>query len=154
MIVLDSHIWFWWINLEHQQLPPSLLAEIESAPRVGVSPVSCFELALYFALIENRSFPISKNSGSQFNRSIAVRRGRLRLPLPVQEWFALALAGSDVELLPLTPPIAARAVELTEIHRDPFDRIIIATALEMDGRLASVDGHFADYPELAGRLIV
>jgi type I restriction enzyme R subunit len=56
-------------------LSPAILAEIESAPRVSVSPVSCFELAL------------------------AYQRGRLTLPLPVREWFALALAGSDVELL-------------------------------------------------------
>jgi PIN domain nuclease of toxin-antitoxin system len=129
VIVLDSHIWFWWINLEHHRMRPAMLAEIESAPRVGVSPVSCFELAL------------------------AHRRGRLELPLPVQEWFSLALTGSDVALLPLTPTIAARAVELPEMHRDPFDRIIIATALEMDARLASVDGRFVSYTELAGRLI-
>jgi PIN domain nuclease of toxin-antitoxin system len=129
VIVLDSHIWFWWINLEHHRMPPAMLAEIENAPRVGVSPVSCFELAL------------------------AHRRGRLELPLPVREWFALALAGSDVELLPLTPAITARAVELPDIHRDPFDRIIIATALEMDTRLASVDGRFVNYTDLAGRLI-
>lgn len=129
MIVLDSHIWFWWINLEQQRIPLAMLAAIESAPRVGVSPVSCFELAL------------------------AHRRGRLDFPLPAQQWFALALDGSDVELLPLTPAISTRAVELSEVHRDPFDRIIIATALEMDARLASVDGHFADYPELIDRLI-
>jgi PIN domain nuclease of toxin-antitoxin system len=129
MIVLDSHIWFWWINLEHYRLPSSLLAVIENAPSIGVSPVSCFELAL------------------------AHRRGRLELPLSIREWFDLALAGSDIELLPLTPAISARAVELTDIHRDPFDRIIIATTLEMDARLASIDGHFASYPELAGRLI-
>ncbi len=76
MIVLDSHIWFWWINLEHPRIPPSMLAEIESAPRVGVSPVSYFELAL------------------------AHRRGRLELPQPTREWFALALAGSDKEIKP------------------------------------------------------
>ncbi len=40
-----------------------------------------------------------------------------------------------------------------EHHRDPFDRIIIATALELDARLASVDGYFVSYTELAGRLI-
>jgi PIN domain nuclease of toxin-antitoxin system len=129
VIVLDTHIWFWWINLEHHRMPPTMLAEIESAPRVGVSPVSCFELAL------------------------AHRRGRLELPLSVREWFALALAGSDVELLPLTPAIAARAVGLSDIHRDPFDRIIIATALEMDTRLASVEGRFVNYTDLVGRLI-
>jgi PIN domain nuclease of toxin-antitoxin system len=79
VIALDSHIWFWWINLEHHRIPPSMLAAIESAPRVGVSPVSCFELAL------------------------AYRRGRLELPRPTREWFALALAGSDVELLHSRP---------------------------------------------------
>ena len=129
MIVLDSHIWFWWINGENQRLPSFILAEIEAASRVGVSPVSCFELAL------------------------AHHRGRLELSLPIRDWFALALAGSDVELLPLTPLIAARAVELPDIHRDPFDRIIIATAIEMDARIASVDGYFVRYPELDGRLL-
>lgn len=129
VIVLDSHIWYWWINLEHERLPPDILSNIETAPRVGVSPVSCYELAL------------------------AHRRGRLELPLPPQDWLTRALAGSDIELLPLTAEIALRAVRLTERHRDPFDRIIIATALELDARLASVDGHFSAYPELAGRLI-
>ncbi|MEI7606102.1 MAG: PIN domain-containing protein [Rhodospirillaceae bacterium] len=129
MIVLDSHVWYWWINLEHDRLPPGLLATIETAPRIGVSPVSCFELAL------------------------AHRRGRLELPLPPGDWFARALAGSGVEVLPLTPEVATRAVALTEVHRDPFDRIIIATALDLDARLASLDGQFRNYPELSGRLI-
>ncbi|MEI6415383.1 MAG: type II toxin-antitoxin system VapC family toxin [Pseudomonadota bacterium] len=129
VIVLDSHVWFWWINLEHHRLSPSMRDEIATAPRVGVSSVSCFELAL------------------------AHQRGRLELPLPTREWLSLALTGSDIELLPLTPAISARAVELSHIHRDPFDRIIIATTLEMDARLASVDGHFPNYTELTGRLI-
>lgn len=130
IIVLDSHIWFWWINLEHHRLSRSALTEIENAPRVGVSPVSCFELAL------------------------AHHRGRLALSLPPRAWFELALAGSDVELLPLTPEISARAVELPDIHRDPFDRIIIATAIELDARIASNDGRFVDYAELSSLLIV
>ena len=65
-----------------RRLPASLLTAIQTAPRVGVSAVSCFELAL------------------------AQRRGRLELPSPAREWFELALAGSDIELLPLTPTIA------------------------------------------------
>jgi len=129
MIVLDSHAWFWWINLEHHRLSSSQVSAIENATRVGVSAVSCFELAL------------------------AHSRGRLQLPLPVREWFDLALNGSDIELLPLTPTISVRAVELPEVHRDPFDRIIIATALELDASLISIDGYFAGYPELSGRLL-
>ena len=118
MIVLDSHVWFWWINGEHSRLSAPMLEAIETADRVGVSPVSCFELAL------------------------AHRKGRLELPLPPDEWLSLALQGSGVELLPFGDAIAVRAVELSEVHRDPFDRIIIATALVLNGRLASIDGHF------------
>ncbi|MBF0152161.1 MAG: type II toxin-antitoxin system VapC family toxin [Magnetococcales bacterium] len=129
MIVLDSHIWFWWINLEHDRLSPRLLEKIDNAEQIGVSAVSCFELAL------------------------AHSRGRLSLPLSPSAWFACALEGSHVEMLPLTRNIAVRAVALTSIHRDPFNRIIIATALEYDGMLVSMDSQFGDYPELKGRLV-
>ena len=129
MIVLDSHVWVWWITMEHHRLPAGMATAIEGAPRVGVSAVSLFELAL------------------------AHDRGRLELPLPPLEWFGYALDGSDVELIPLTPEIAMRAVNLSAIHRDPFDRIIIATAVDLDAGLASIDGNFPKYPELAGRLV-
>ncbi len=129
IVVLDSHVWFWWINLEHQRLSTKMLSEIDRAQRVGVSAVSCYELAL------------------------AHYRGRLQLSMPPHEWFPLALAGSSVELLPLTPEIAIRATELSQVHRDPFDRIIIATTLLGNGILLSVDGHFDAYVELEGRLI-
>lgn len=39
------------------------------------------------------------------------------------------------------------------IHKDPFDRLIIATALEFGAKLASVDGLFIRYPEIAEQLI-
>ena len=108
VIVLDTHVWYWWINLDFDRLSSEIIEAIEDVPHVGVSVVSCFELAL---------------------------------------------SGSDIELLALTPEIASRAVNLTEVHRDPFNRVIIATALMVDGLLASVDGHFPAYPELSGRLL-
>ncbi|MEH2045143.1 hypothetical protein [Nostoc sp.] len=43
---------------------------------------------------------------------------------------------------------------LSPIHRDPFDRIIIATAIEYQARLTSIDGFFRQYPELATLLII
>nr|VFJ63733.1 MAG: PIN domain nuclease, a component of toxin-antitoxin system (PIN domain) [Candidatus Kentron sp. DK] len=129
VIVLDSHIWFWWINREHHRLSAAMLDAIETTDRIGVSPVSCFELAL------------------------AHQKGRLELSSTPAEWFSLALHGSGVELLPFDDAIALRAVELAKIHRDPFDRIIIATALESNGSLASVDSRFGAYPELTGILL-
>lgn len=129
MILLDSHIWYWWITQDGKRLPASMLETIESADRVGVSAVSCFELAL------------------------AHRKGRLEFPVPPKEWFPLALKGSDIECFPVDEQIALKAVDLTEVHRDPFDRIIIATALSLKARLASVDGHFSSYPELSDVLL-
>lgn len=129
MIVMDSHVWFWWINLEHQRLSGIILDTIATANRIGVSPVSCFELAL------------------------AHKKGRLNLPLPLDKWFRFALDGSDVELLPFDEKIATRAVKLSNIHHDPFDRIIIATALQLNGKLASVDNRFSFYEEFSEILL-
>jgi len=96
------------------------------AEAVGVSPVSCFELAL------------------------ASQKGRLLLPCPAREWIDAALDPSGISLLPLTPAICVRATELSAIHRDPFDRLIMATALEWQARLASVDAVINSYPEMQG----
>jgi PIN domain nuclease of toxin-antitoxin system len=64
------------------------------------------------------------------------------------EWFCKALAPAGIELFPLTEAIAACAVELSPVHKDPFDRLIIATALEYGAQLASVDSLFSQYSEL------
>lgn len=129
MIVLDTHVWLWWVNLEQERLKPDWKARIESSEPVGVSAISCFETAWL------------------------ERHGRIVLPCPREEWFELALDGSGIELLPITPPIAGLAVELPEHHRDPQDRLIIATALVHDATLISVDTKFPLYAELSGRLL-
>lgn len=129
MIVLDTHVWFWWINLEHHRFSASMRTALETSESLGVSVVSCYEIAL------------------------AARRGRLWLPCPTLQWFAEALEPSGIQLLPLTPEVINRAVDLAAIHRDPFDRMIIATALIRDAGLISLDGVFHHYPELQGRLL-
>lgn len=53
----------------------------------------------------------------------------------------------------MTVAIARRAVSLSPIHKVPFDRIIIASALEYNGQLASIDGNFPLYAELQLNLI-
>jgi len=58
-----------------------------------------------------------------------------------------------ITILPLTPEIACRAADLLAIHKDPFDRLIIATALEYGVKLASIDGLFSQYLELDGYLM-
>ena len=79
MIVLDTHIWFWWINLEYERFSPAMRATLEEGESVGVSVVSCYEIAL------------------------AAQRNRLHLPCHASEWFAEALEPSGIQLLPLSP---------------------------------------------------
>jgi PIN domain nuclease of toxin-antitoxin system len=91
---------------------------------VGVSAISCYEIAL------------------------AHNKERIKLSGTLEDWFAGALEPVGIDLLPLTPEISCRAVALSPIHKDPFDRLIIATALVYGAQLASVDTVFLRYPEL------
>ncbi|MFZ2406868.1 MAG: type II toxin-antitoxin system VapC family toxin [Methylobacter sp.] len=105
------------------------MSRIQSSEEVGVSAISCFEVAWL------------------------ERHNRIALPCPRQEWLEKALAGSGISLLPISPIVASIAVDLPEHHRDPQDRIIIATALAYEGTLISADGKFPLYAELTDRLL-
>lgn len=127
--MLDTHIWVRWVDTQAQPLPVGLLDKIETAEALAVSAVTCWEVAWLH------------------------RRGRLDLKLPLDVWIDNALQGSGVLCLPIDRGIALCAAALPEHHRDPADRLIIATALENNANLASLDRCFADYHELSGRLI-
>ena len=129
MIILDTHIWLWWINQDNERLGANRVAAIQSADIVAVSAISCFEVA-WLDL-----------------------HGRIELPCSRQTWFEKALEGSVIALLPITPAIATAAVELPEHHRDPQDRLIIATALINDAKLMSADQKFLKYQEIVNNLL-
>ena len=129
MIVLDTHIWLWWVNDDTNKLGSTRKEQIESSDIVAVSAISCFEVAW----LEHH--------------------GRVVLPLERTRWFERALAGSDITLVSITPQIASIAVDLPEYHRDPQDRLIIATAIAQDAYLMSLDKQFSNYTELSGRLL-
>ncbi len=129
MIVLDTHIWLWWVNRDTGNLAQCRIEQIENADIVAVSAISCFEVAW----LEHH--------------------GRIALPAGKSDWFEKALDGSGIKLLPVTPEISCTAVELPEHHSDPQDRIIIATALVHNANLMSSDRKFSGYTELENRLL-
>ncbi|USR91246.1 PIN domain-containing protein [Phormidium yuhuli AB48] len=129
IIVLDSHIWVWLIHGYFDRFPNHWLDQFQSASLIGISPVSCYEI------------------------SLAVHKGRLRLSKTLEEWLKTSLEPAGIELMPMNERVAVRAVNLSPIHKDPFDRLIIATALVYQAQLASVDGLFRRYPELNGVLM-
>ena len=128
MLVLDTHVWLWWMARD-ARLKPLWRKSIAGADRVGVSAISLFEV------------------------SWLARHQRIELGCELGWWFEQALEGSGISLLAITPPIAERAVLLEEHHSDPQDRLIIATAIEHEAKLLSADGKFELYRELADVLI-
>ncbi len=129
MIVLDTHIWVNWIVYGDKGVSRAILEVMDSQPSLAVSTISCFEV------------------------SLLVKQGKLELTLPTHEWLDEALEGSGVSCLPISCRIAQQSVALSNIHKDPADRIIMATALVHGALLASVDSVFPSYPEMAGYLI-
>ncbi|WP_020482541.1 type II toxin-antitoxin system VapC family toxin [Methylomonas sp. MK1] len=129
MIVLDTHIWHWWTNQIPGRLPSGIVDLIEQADEVAVSAISVFEMAWL------------------------VRHGRIELGGEFEQWLEDVIESDCVKFLPVTPPIASLAVALPEHHKDPQDRLIIATALIENARLLSFDTAFPAYLEMQGRLI-
>ena len=129
MILLDTHVWVRWVDPEANPLSPGIIDCIETAKELAVSAVTCWEVAWL------------------------TRRGRLQLALSLPDWLDQALQGSNVVCIPVDQKIAVRAASLPEHHRDPVDRFIIATAIEQQARLISLDSDFPAYLELAGNLI-
>ncbi len=123
MIVLDTHIWVWWVHdPERLTFLQREMIESRKAEGVGVSAMSCWEVAKL------------------------VEYGRLTLPAPVSDWFMQALSGSGIKVLPLSPEIAVASTQLPDnFHRDPADQIIVATARWHDYALITSDRKILHY---------
>lgn len=81
-----------------------------------------------------------------------VEHGRIVLRLPVSGWLD-QIEANGMSIIPVSRAIAERAVSLPKHHKDPVDRIIIATTVEHQAQLVSVDRRFPDYQELSGLLV-
>lgn len=125
MIVLDTHIWLWWVDDSPRLTAPlrQMVADHQSQG-LGVSIFSCWEVAKL------------------------VEKGRLTLNCPVDQWLDLALAYPGVQLLDLTLPIVLQANQLIDFHNDPADQIIVATALIHNCCLLTIDSKIVDYPHV------
>ena len=102
-------------------MSPSTLQRIDSEPLVSVSAISAFEIAV-------------KNT-----------KRKLELPLLVEEWWKKTVAHHNLDIIQITDDILLRAVSLPQIHSDPADRIIIATAVMNDLPVVTSDSRFKRY---------
>ncbi|MEG4505219.1 type II toxin-antitoxin system VapC family toxin [Microcoleus sp. F6_B4] len=125
MIVIDTHIWVWWVddNTRLTQKHRDWIQQYQSQG-LGISIISCWEVAKL------------------------VEMGRLTLSVTVDEWLKQALAYPGVQLLELTIPIIVESTKLTGFHRDPADQIIVATARICGCPLLTADAKILAYPDV------
>jgi PIN domain nuclease of toxin-antitoxin system len=128
MLILDTHVLYWWVNRTPGKLTQQQIDLIETSESLAVSAMTCWEMMWL------------------------VKHERIVLQLSVSAWMDQVEA-SGVLVIPVSRVIGERSVLLPEHHKDPVDRIIIATALEHQAQLLSADERFPDYLELAGLLV-
>lgn len=113
MLVLDTHAAVWWAG-EPRRLGRAAKVRLATEDRLAIPAIVFWEVALL------------------------VRKRRLDLGMPVSQWAETIQIVPRVEALPLTPEIAVAADDL-DMHADPADRFIVATALHHRVPLVSKD---------------
>lgn len=100
--------------------------------------------ALRLAWEQGRELWVSPITAWEVGNLAAV--GRLRMSRPALAWFEAAAAKAGARLAEINPRILVASTELPDrIHRDPADRIIVATAREYGLRLVTRDRKILDY---------
>ncbi len=124
-LLLDTHVWVWLLNGDEGKIAPPVLNKIFRAGENGqlhVSVISVWEIAMLEA------------------------KGRLVLAKGCWNWVAEALSLPGLSLVPLTPEIAVESTRLPgEFHKDPADSILVATARNSGGFLATKDARIIEY---------
>lgn len=118
-LLLDTHIWIWLLEGHARVKSPSFLKLVNKAVRASqarISVISVWEIATL------------------------VRKGRIEISGPCQEWVKEALDRSGVLLSELTIPIAVDSALLPQdLIPDPADRIIAVTAKNLAATLVTAD---------------
>jgi PIN domain nuclease of toxin-antitoxin system len=130
-LLLDTHILLWLDNGDRRLSEPSRRA-IERARgeggRIFFSAVSVWEIAML------------------------VEKGAIELAVPVKRWVERVLDQSGVEAVPLGHAAASRAYTLHHLeHRDPADRLLIATAIGLECPLVTYDDRIRRFARTRGK---
>ncbi|MGH9541218.1 MAG: type II toxin-antitoxin system VapC family toxin [Terriglobales bacterium] len=130
-LLLDTHIAIWLDRGDVRLRNPTRIL-IESCRKEGgtilLSAISAWEIASL------------------------VHGGRLDLDVAPSAWVERFLGRAGVAAAPLTPNAAARAHAISGFEsRDPADRLLIATAIELGCPLVTYDARMIDFAAAHGR---
>ncbi len=118
MYLIDTHILLWWHG-DRDRLSRDQWESIASANAdspLQVSDISLWEVAMLYDL------------------------GRIRLAIPLRDWLEKAVAPPLVRRHGISPAVATELALLPDsFHRDPADRILVATARVIGATLLTQD---------------
>ncbi len=116
--LLDTHVLIWWLNQSAglSAAQRDVLSKADPRSPLLVSDISLWEIATLWCL------------------------GRIQLALPLRDWLDKAVAPPLVRRQGISPAVAAELAALPEsFHRDPADRILVATARVLGATLLTQD---------------
>lgn len=126
MILLDTHVWWWSVN-EPENLSDTALNTIKETKtdQRAIASISIWEFAM-----------------------MAARR-KIELQITPAEWLSYAVEKTGIRVMELSPNIAIEACSLPgNFHKDPADRIIVATARVNNMALITKDTKIIEYPQV------
>lgn len=125
MIVIDTHVLVWWVSGQDNLLSPAAKHAIDQELAEGdilVSSISAWEIATL------------------------VFKGRLVLTMDVSTWLDTVGQIESVRFIPVDNDLGVKSTGLPgEFHKDPADRIIVATARRYAASLVTADEKIIAY---------
>jgi PIN domain nuclease of toxin-antitoxin system len=121
--LLDTHVLLWWLEGGKRLSTKQKRAIARASPDqpLAVSDITLWEIATVYQL------------------------GRIKLRMPLAHWLEAAVAPPLVQRVGISPAIAAEVAMLPPtFHRDPADRILVATARVLQASLVTSDERIVD----------
>lgn len=125
MIVLDTHILIWWATADLIKLSPKAISAINQELEGGeiiISSITAWEIAMLIA------------------------KERIVISMDLNEWLSTIEQIEAVRFYAVENDIAVKSVALPgEFHKDPADRMIVATARKLGCGLVTADEKILNY---------
>lgn len=121
-LLFDTQSFLWWSDAPERLSRPALAALQDPANQLILSVVSAWEV------------------------QIKLHTGKLSIASPLGLLVETQQKVNNVQVLPIYLEHVYHLASLPMLHKDPFDRLLIAQALAEDLTLVSADGIFSRYP--------
>ena len=132
--MLDTHVLVWWVAGEFAKLSDQAKAHLYLAHPIGPGA-------------QDKSIIVSSMTALEIAQ--LVHRERLKLAMDLSTWLAAAESIPGIAFVPVDNDIAVKSVQLPgDFHKDPADRIIVATARKYGAQLVTADAKIREYPHV------